>query len=96
MESNRRYKLVFRLHAVRRMFQRQISEYDLRNVLATGEVIESYPDDTPYPSRLILGWNDERPLHIAVADNEKEEETIVITVYEPDSKHWEEGFRKRK
>jgi hypothetical protein len=49
-------RLVFRLHAVQRMFQRAISEIDVSAVLATGETIETYPDDTPYPSRLVLGW----------------------------------------
>jgi len=41
-------KLVFRLHAIRRMFQRQIAVDQVRRVLTNGEVIESYPDDIPY------------------------------------------------
>lgn len=32
-------------------------------------VKEDYPDDTPYPSRLLLGWHNNRPLNIVVADN---------------------------
>jgi len=40
-------RLVFRVHALRRMFQRRISEADVREVLATGETIEAYPADTP-------------------------------------------------
>ena len=47
--------LVFRIHAIQRMFERSVTRADVREVLATGEVIEQYPDDTPYPSRLILG-----------------------------------------
>lgn len=47
--------LVFRVHAIRRMFGHRISEDDVHQVLLTGEVIEEYPDDTPYPSRLVLG-----------------------------------------
>jgi len=50
-------RLVFRVHAIQRMFQRRISEDDdVRHILSTGEVIEAYPNDTPYPSNLILGW----------------------------------------
>ncbi len=76
-----RDKLVFRVHAVRRMVQRQISVDDVRHVLATGEVIENYPDDTPYPSRLILGWLGVRPVHVVAADDDDQTgETIVITV----------------
>ncbi len=37
-----------------------INEIDVREVLTSGEVIESYPDDTPYPSRLVLGWRGSR------------------------------------
>jgi hypothetical protein len=78
------------------MFQRQISESDVRYILDTGEVIEDYPDDTPYPSRLVLGWSESRPLHIVAADNPIAQETIVITVYEPDPNKWDSDLRKRK
>ncbi len=46
-------RLVFRVHAVERMFGRGISEEDVRHALANGEEIESYPEDAPYPSRLV-------------------------------------------
>ena len=42
---------------------RHISVEDVRLVLSSGKVVESYPDDTPYPSCLTLGWVDTRPLH---------------------------------
>jgi hypothetical protein len=51
------------------MFQRNISEKDMRSILTKGEIIEEYADDTPYPSRLILGWIGGRPIHIVAADN---------------------------
>ncbi len=89
-------RLVFRVHALRRMFLRRIDETDVREVLASGETIETYPDDTPYPSRLVLGWRGARPLHVVVADNVEAEETIVITAYEPDPNEWEPGFRRRR
>lgn len=88
--------LVFRVHAIKRMFQRRISEDDVRHVLETGETIETYPDDTPYPSQLILGWWNARPLHVVVAENVETRETIVITAYEPDPEEWEPGFKRRK
>ena len=65
------------------MFERQISREDVRHVLETGEIVTDYPDDQPYPGRLVLGWCGERPLHIVVADNYVDNETIVITTYEP-------------
>ena len=89
-------RLVFRLHAVQRMFQRAISESDVRAVLARGETIETYPEDEPYPTRLVLGWGGARPLHVVVADNVSMNETIVVTVYEPDLATWQPGFRRRR
>jgi len=89
-------RIVFRVHALQRMFERHIAEDDVHHVLETGETIERYPDDQPYPSRLVLGWAGERPLHVVVADHEGSEMLIVITVYEPDPTLWEEGFRRRK
>lgn len=89
-------RLVFRVHAIQRMFQRKIGFEDVSAVLRTGEIVENYPDDKPYPSRLVLGWRGPRPLHAVVADNAEQRETIVITVYEPDPSEWEPDFKKRR
>ncbi len=89
-------KIVFRIHALQRMFERRISEEDARAVIESGEVIEDYPDDKPYPSQLLLGRRDARPIHIVVARNVEDGETVVITVYEPDPKQWEADFKRRK
>lgn len=88
-------KIIFRAHAIQRMFQRHIDEDDVRCILSRGETIEEYPDDTPYPSRLIMGWIEKRPLHIVVADNTDNGETIVVTVYEPEKDKWSIDFRRR-
>ena len=87
--------IVFRVHAIQRMFQRSISEKDVRNILTEGETIEQYFDDKPYPSRLILGWIDKRPIHIVAADNDRDNEIVIITVYEPDIEKWSDDFRRR-
>lgn len=89
-------KITYRVHAVRRMFERGISEADVRQVLEVGEEILAYPEDKPYASRLLLGWRDKQPLHVVAAYNAQDDEQIVITVYEPDPALWEEGFRSRK
>lgn len=89
-------KIVFRIHAIQRMFERSVSVTDIRAVLESGETIEEYPDDTPFPSRLVLGWRHERPLHVVVANNLVDEEMIMVTVYEPGLDHWESDFKRRK
>lgn len=88
--------ITFRVHAIKRMFQRKISEKEVRHVVETGETIETYPEDSPHPSRLVLGWFGARPLHVVVADNLEDEETVVITVYEPREDEWEEDLKRRK
>jgi len=78
------------------MFERGITRDDAIDVILHGEVIREYTDDQPYPSRLILGWRDTRPLHVVAADNEHGDETIIITVYEPDPALWEADFKTKK
>jgi len=89
-------RLIFRVHAIQRMFQRGVTVDDVRQVLATGETIEKYPDDTPYPSRLVLGRIGSRPLHVVFAENKAMREIIVVTVYEPDPDRWDGDFRRRR
>jgi hypothetical protein len=93
---NDKRRLVFRVHAIQRMFERGIAKEDIRHVLETGKTIEAYPEDQPYRSRLVLGWVGPRPIHVVVADNPLQQETIVITVYEPDPTRWETGFEGRR
>jgi len=88
-------KLVFRVHAIQKMFERSISRGDVHGVTKDGEVIRTYPDDKPFPSRLILGWREGRPLHVVAADDDTDQ-TIIITAYEPDPTIWEPGFKKKK
>lgn len=89
-------KYTLRVHAVQRMFERGISVEDVKHVVENGEVIHEYADDTPYPSRLILGWKELRPLHVVVADHPTEDEKIIITAYEPDPQIWESDFRHKR
>jgi hypothetical protein len=88
--------LVYRSHAVRRMFERQISAADVEHVVANGRTIESYPTDQPYPSRLMLGLCGRRPLHVVVADNREADEVVIVTVYEPAPERWYDDYVRRK
>jgi hypothetical protein len=89
-------QVIFRVHALRRMFERRIREEDILHVLATGEVIEDYPTDFPYPSRLVLGWCENRAIHVVAAYNKVANETIIVTAYEPDLQKWEADFKRRR
>ncbi len=89
-------RLLIRVHALKRMAQRGISEGMIRHALTHGEAIEEYPEDSPFPSRLILAWHDARPIHVVVAEDPHTRTAIIITVYEPSAEKWEPGFRRRK
>ncbi len=91
------YEIHFRIHASRRMFQRNISQNDVEHLLQYGTIIEQYDDDFPLPSLLLLGNNHQgRPLHAVVGLNDKDQKLIVITAYEPDPTKWTDNFSRRK
>jgi hypothetical protein len=73
---------------------REIDFDDVRRILDEGATIETYPDDTPFPSRLVLGWVERRPIHIVAADI-AEGEVIVVTVYDPNPEEWSKDYRSR-
>ncbi len=83
-------------HALQRMFERAISPEDVRSVVTAGAVIERYPDDTPYPSELLLGWVGSRPVHAVVAHDPDTNECYVVTAYEPDAGLWNKDFMSRR
>jgi Domain of unknown function (DUF4258) len=81
---------------MRRMADRGTEELSIEVVVTNGEIIETYPDDTPYPSRLIFAVVDFRPIHVVAADNPSNNETYIITTYEPESSEWDETFTRRR
>ncbi|MBN1655883.1 MAG: DUF4258 domain-containing protein [Deltaproteobacteria bacterium] len=89
-------KLFLRLHAARRMLERDISMTEIEYMIEQGEVIEQYLDDKPFPSRLLLATPHSRPLHVVAADEIESDITQVITAYQPDPDQWDNGFRRRK
>ena len=83
-------------HAVRKMFERRISRDAVLMVTASGEVIADYPDDTPYPSALLLGLPGGHPLHVVVARKPVDGTCTVVTAYRPDPTLWADDFRTRR
>lgn len=78
------------------MQERGITEVDVRLVLATGTLVEDYPNTRPHPSYLMLGCQGRRPLHVVAADNPGGQFTLVITVYEPDPNEWDADLKVRR
>ena len=88
--------IIFRVHALQRMFERGISLKKVRQVLEGGETIEDYSAEMSEPSRLILGFQGRHPIHIVASENSKANETTIITVYAPDPNRWNKDFKSRK
>ena len=87
-------------HARREMREEEfgpITDQEVYEAICTGEVIETYPDDTPYPSVLILGTTAAgRPLHTVCAYDSEHDQVVVVTVYQPDPDRWEDHRRRKR
>jgi len=83
-------------HALERMLERDIFRNDVKEVIIEGEIIEEYPGDLPYPSVLILGYPGKNPLHVVAALDLHDHWCYIITVYRPDSLHFENDNKTRK
>ena len=83
-------------HALERMMGRGISRETVKKILLSGEIIENYPDDTPYPSALFFGWFEEEPFHVVAAFDSLSEYCFVITAYKPDLEHFEPNYKTRR
>ena len=90
------YEIQYRIHATRRMFQRDIFEETVEQIIWEGKIIEQYKDDFPLPSLLINGTTSTgRPIHVVLAVNNTEKIIVIITTYEPDPLKWSDNFTRR-
>jgi len=78
------------------MFHRGIPPEAVERIAAAGEVIASYPDDAPFPSALVLGFDDGRPVHVVVARDAGTALCHIVTVYRPDPELWGDDFKTRR
>jgi len=83
-------------HALRRMFERGIGVDDVLAVVTSGETIADYPEDSPFPSYLILGFVRSSPIHVVVAMDGLKKTCHIITAYPPDPAQWKADFKSRR
>ena len=75
----------------------EIIDEEIFEAILTGKIIESYPDDEPYPSCLVYGrTKKDRPLHVVCAYSNDEKFAIVITAYQPIPERWIDFSRRQK
>ena len=89
-------RLVIRKHAVEEMAADGITVEDLLEVLNAGEVIRAYPEDRPFPSRLMFAFVAGRAMHVVAATDPETDRTFAITAYLPDPDLWETDFKTRR
>ena len=82
-------------HFTDRLFKHGIEYDNIIYAILNGEIIEQYPDDYPYPSGLILGYDvDARPLHVVAGVSA--DDVYLITAYYPSKDKWESDYKTRK
>ena len=75
----------------------EIRDEEVSEAVLEGKIIETYPDDEPYPSCLIYGrTSDNRPLHVVCAYSDEDSLAIIITAYQPHPEQWIDFTRRRK
>lgn len=88
--------ILFRIHAVQRMFEREISVRKVLSVVKTGVVIEDYSSEMPQPGRLQMGFQGKRPIHVVTSHDSETCVTTIVTVYIPDPDKWTKDFTSRR
>lgn len=78
------------------MIERAITPEAVERIIASGELVADYPDDRPYPSCLILGFDQGRPIHVVLARDAVTGVCLVVTVYPPDPTLWDPTFMRRR
>jgi hypothetical protein len=84
----------YTVHAAQQLIARRIRTEEVQQAIASGEVIEDYPQHHYGPACLILGRTRRgRVLHVLCA---LKPVVAVITVYEPSPEKWEADWKRRR
>jgi len=55
-ELIRQRRIIWKRHALERMLERGLTRSMVLEAILTGELIEDYTEDRPFPTGLFLGW----------------------------------------
>jgi len=86
----------WRKHVFQRMLERNITRENVKEVVTKGELIEDYKSDKPFPSALFFKVVNNRPIHVVIAFDEKQNKSHIITTYEPTLDIFESDYKTRK
>lgn len=92
--------ILFSAHGLTKLTVRDIDAEDVIAVAQNGVAIFQYPNDKPYPSRLMLGWLEREAgiiaLHVVLAEDPQTETCIIITAYWPDDQIWMGDYKTKR
>ena len=86
--------MVITQHSRKRFAERGITISDVIDAINSGEIIEQYPEDYPFPSCLILGNSNEKIIHIVASIDDGI--MYIVTAYIPSADKWENDLKTRK
>jgi hypothetical protein len=91
-------KVLWSRHAITEMIADDLDRGQIERSWQTCELIEDYPSvHRPLPDCLVLSWLTPcNPLHAVVAMDVEQDRLLVVTVYRPNDKEWENDWRTRK
>ncbi len=82
----------YSVHAQQERLEEDLDIAEIETAIARGEMLEEYPNDPRGESCLVLGYVEERPLHIVLGwagTRGRAERTLrLITVYVPRPPKW--------
>jgi hypothetical protein len=84
METKTLQRPVFRVSAIKRMFQRDIADGDLRYVLATGKTVREYQAGRSFPIRTAAASPRSRSIRVVIAEDPTAGEGIILTAFPQD------------
>lgn len=86
----------WRKHTLIRLDERSIAQDTILEVILSGEIIEDYPENKPFPSCLIFKMLYGKPYHVVVGFDPANKKVYIITAYNPTLDKFEADFKTRR
>lgn len=86
-EKVKRDKYEITFYAEKERYTEDITISGLETTISNGEILEDYPNDPRGPSCLVLGYSQNRPIHI-ICGCTLTKRVRIITVYIPKLPKW--------
>ena len=88
--------MLWTYHVNMRVGQRFIARETIMAAAESYEIVEAYPDDTYFPSNLLLGRRGAEAFHALFGTDVDGQNVRVVTAYYPSPEEWETDFKTRR